>query len=59
MGYGIAFIGTKGRRDAWIKQDPPWEQPRHDEICWTDGSGTAAVTRSSTTASSAIDAAYP
>lgn len=42
-GYRIAFNGTKGRMDAWIKERQPWEEPRHDEIRVTDNFGDTEV----------------
>jgi predicted dehydrogenase len=34
-GYRIAFNGTKGRIDAWIKEKQPWEEEAFDEIMIT------------------------
>lgn len=31
-GYRIAFNGTKGRVEAWIKEKQPWEEKAADEI---------------------------
>lgn len=31
-GYRIAFNGTKGRVEAWIKEKQPWEEDSFDEI---------------------------
>jgi predicted dehydrogenase len=31
-GYRIAFNGTKGRVEAWIKERQPWEEEHFDEI---------------------------
>jgi predicted dehydrogenase len=31
-GYRIAFNGTKGRLEAWIKERQPWEEEAFDEI---------------------------
>ena len=31
-GYRIAFNGTKGRLEAWIKESQPWEEAAEDEI---------------------------
>jgi predicted dehydrogenase len=31
-GYRIAFNGTKGRLEAWIKERQPWTEPPYDEI---------------------------
>ncbi len=38
-GYRIAFNGTKGRLDAWIKQDQPWKAEEYDEIRITTNFG--------------------
>jgi predicted dehydrogenase len=38
-GYRIAFNGTKGRLEAWIKERQPWETPDYDEIRVTDNFG--------------------
>ncbi|WP_026951248.1 Gfo/Idh/MocA family protein [Algoriphagus mannitolivorans] len=31
-GYRIAFNGTKGRLEAWIKESQPWQEKEEDEI---------------------------
>ncbi len=33
-GYRIAFNGTKGRLEAWIKERQPWEEMNEDDIIW-------------------------
>ncbi len=38
-GYRIAFNGTKGRIDAWIKERQPWQAENYDEIRVTDNFG--------------------
>ena len=38
-GYRIAFNGTKGRIDAWIKERQPWRAEDYDEIRVTDNFG--------------------
>lgn len=38
-GYRIAFNGTKGRMEAWIKESQPWEETDYDEIQVTDNFG--------------------
>lgn len=38
-GYRIAFNGTEGRMEAWVKERQPWESPDHDEIRVTDNFG--------------------
>ena len=38
-GYRIAFNGTKGRLEAWIKERQPWKAPAYDEIRVTDNFG--------------------
>lgn len=35
-GYRIAFNGTDGRIDAWIKERQPWPAPEYDEIRVTE-----------------------
>lgn len=34
-GYRIAFNGTKGRVEAWIKEMQPWHEEPYDEIIYT------------------------
>ncbi|MBC7850786.1 MAG: Gfo/Idh/MocA family oxidoreductase, partial [Chitinophagaceae bacterium] len=38
-GYRIAFNGTKGRIDAWIKENQPWQEEAADEIMLTTNFG--------------------
>ncbi|HEY0809354.1 MAG TPA: Gfo/Idh/MocA family oxidoreductase, partial [Longimicrobiales bacterium] len=38
-GYRIAFNGTKGRLEAWIKERQPWAEPEDDELRVTDNFG--------------------
>ena len=38
-GYRIAFNGTKGRLEAWIKERQPWSEPEDDELRITDNFG--------------------
>lgn len=38
-GYRIAFNGTKGRVEAWIKESQPWEEKDEDEIRLTKNFG--------------------
>ncbi|MDN3202914.1 Gfo/Idh/MocA family protein [Algoriphagus sediminis] len=38
-GYRIAFNGTKGRLEAWIKERQPWEEPSQDDIYLTTNFG--------------------
>jgi predicted dehydrogenase len=38
-GYRIAFNGTKGRLEAWIKERQPWAEPEDDELQITDNFG--------------------
>ncbi len=42
-GYRIAFNGTKGRVDAWIKESQPWEEKAADEIRLTKNFGKSEV----------------
>lgn len=44
-GYRIAFNGTKGRIDAWIKESQPWEEEPYDEIQVTANFGKREVIR--------------
>ncbi|MDF2187743.1 Gfo/Idh/MocA family oxidoreductase [Paraflavitalea sp. CAU 1676] len=44
-GYRIAFNGTKGRIDAWIKESQPWEVEPYDEIEVTANFGKREVIR--------------
>jgi predicted dehydrogenase len=38
-GYRIAFNGTRGRMEAWVKERQPWDEPAFDEIQITDNLG--------------------
>lgn len=38
-GYRIAFNGTKGRLEAWIKENQPWREDPFDEIQLTHSFG--------------------
>lgn len=38
-GYRIAFNGTQGRIEAWVKERQPWDAPPYDEIRVTDNFG--------------------
>ncbi len=38
-GYRIAFNGTKGRLEAWIKERQPWEEPEKDTLRVTTNFG--------------------
>ncbi len=38
-GYRIAFNGTEGRLEAWIKERQPWEDEPYDELRITDNFG--------------------
>ncbi|MBW3470132.1 Gfo/Idh/MocA family protein [Arthrospiribacter ruber] len=42
-GYRIAFNGTKGRIDAWIKESQPWEEKAQDEIRVTKNFGKSEI----------------
>jgi predicted dehydrogenase len=42
-GYRIAFNGTKGRVEAWIKEKQPWEEKDEDEIHLTKNFGEREV----------------
>jgi predicted dehydrogenase len=42
-GYRIAFNGTKGRLEAWIKESQPWEEPAQDELRLTKNFGETEV----------------
>lgn len=44
-GYRIAFNGTKGRIDAWIKEKQPWAEDPHDEIQVTTNFGKREIIR--------------
>jgi predicted dehydrogenase len=42
-GYRIAFCGTKGRLEAWIKEKQPWEEEPFDEIQLTSMFGKREI----------------
>lgn len=42
-GYRIAFNGTKGRVEAWIKEKQPWEEANVDEIRLTKNFGETEI----------------
>lgn len=42
-GYRIAFNGTKGRVEAWIKERQPWEEKDEDEIHLTKNFGEREI----------------
>ena len=42
-GYRIAFNGTKGRLEAWIKERQPWEEENFDEIHLTQNFGKREI----------------
>ncbi|MEX0601507.1 MAG: Gfo/Idh/MocA family oxidoreductase, partial [Rhodothermales bacterium] len=44
-GYRIAFNGTEGRLEAWIKERQPWEAEDYDEIRVTDNFGETELIR--------------
>ncbi|KPK00881.1 MAG: 4,5-dihydroxyphthalate dehydrogenase [Gemmatimonas sp. SG8_28] len=44
-GYRIAFNGTKGRMEAWIKEQQPWQAEEYDEIRVTDNFGDTELIR--------------
>jgi predicted dehydrogenase len=44
-GYRIAFNGTEGRIDAWIKESQPWEEEAFDEIRLTKNFGKSEIIR--------------
>jgi predicted dehydrogenase len=44
-GYRIAFNGTKGRVEAWIKEKQPWEEESFDEIQLTTNFGKREIIR--------------
>jgi len=44
-GYRIAFNGTKGRIEAWVKERQPWEAEDYDEIRVTDNFGVTELIR--------------
>jgi predicted dehydrogenase len=44
-GYRIAFNGTRGRLEAWIKERQPWEEQPFDEIQMTTNFGKREIIR--------------
>jgi predicted dehydrogenase len=42
-GYRIAFNGTKGRLEAWIKEKQPWEEEKFDELHLTTNFGKREI----------------
>jgi predicted dehydrogenase len=44
-GYRIAFNGTRGRMEAWIKERQPWRAEDYDEIRVTDNFGDTELIR--------------
>lgn len=44
-GYRIAFNGTKGRIDTWIKESQPWQEEDFDEIQITTNFGKREIIR--------------
>ena len=42
-GYRIAFNGTRGRLETWVKERQPWEVPAHDELRVTDNFGATEL----------------
>jgi predicted dehydrogenase len=42
-GYRIAFNGTKGRLEAWIKEEQPWDEKDEDEIHLTKNFGEREI----------------
>ena len=44
-GYRIAFNGTKGRLEAWIKERQPWEEDHFDELYLTNSFGKREIIR--------------
>jgi predicted dehydrogenase len=44
-GYRIAFNGTEGRLEAWIKERQPWEAEDYDELRVTDNFGETELIR--------------
>ena len=44
-GYRIAFNGTKGRLEAWIKERQPWEEDHFDELYLTTSFGKREIIR--------------
>lgn len=44
-GYRIAFNGTKGRLEAWVRERQPWEEQPFDEIQLTTNFGKRELIR--------------
>lgn len=44
-GYRIAFNGTKGRLEAWIKEMQPWQEADYDELQLTTNFGGREIIR--------------
>ena len=44
-GYRIAFNGTKGRLETWVKERQPWEDEKFDEIQLTTNFGKRELIR--------------
>jgi predicted dehydrogenase len=44
-GYRVAFNGTKGRLEMWMKQRQPWPMEDYDEIRVTDNFGDTELIR--------------
>jgi predicted dehydrogenase len=42
-GYRIAFNGTKGRLEAWVKESQPWKEEPQDEIRLTKNFGESEI----------------
>jgi predicted dehydrogenase len=42
-GYRIAFNGTKGRLEAWIKESQPWQETAQDELRLTKNFGETEI----------------
>ncbi|HVS14938.1 MAG TPA: Gfo/Idh/MocA family oxidoreductase [Thermoanaerobaculia bacterium] len=42
-GYRIAFNGTEGRLEAWIKESQPWEEPPQDQLRVTENFGDTEI----------------
>jgi hypothetical protein len=42
-GYRIAFNGTEGRLEAWIKEKQPWDEKDEDEIHLTKNFGKREI----------------
>jgi predicted dehydrogenase len=42
-GYRIAFNGTEGRLEAWIKESQPWEEKNEDELVLVKNFGERSI----------------